>query len=1181
MAKVDIIQTSFAGGEFGPSLFGRTDIAQYQNACQTVENFLVRSYGPAISTPGSTYIYSASNSTLNTRLIKFVFNRSDAYAIEMGRYYFRFYTNGGIVITTGTTPFTLTHIYDETKISDVHYTQLNDVIYLAHPDHPPQKMIRVSSTNWSIADLNFLGGPFLDDNTTSTTITPSASSGTINITASASLFTVSGSTLGHHNSYWKIGGLALTNTTTGLQEEGYVKITYVTNATTATATVIKTLKVATATTVWAEGAWSAVRGYPGKVTFHERRLFFARTDYEPQKVWGSKVFDYENFALDTEADDDGLNLPLASNESNEIQWLASGKSLIAGTFGGAFVINSGSSEPITPSNANASEEVGFGSDSIAPKKIGNFLYYVQKFGRKLREMFYFWDQDTYKAVDRTILSPHILGDGIVDMDASQNPETILYCVLTSGTIATMTREADQDVTAWSRQVTAGTYSSIAIIPSQTNLYDEAWVIVERWINGTQKRFVELFEPIEPPDRQDANIYLHSALTYSAYEASSSSATSITLVGGTGKIPTTVGNVVISGSESVFGGGSALFDGSGDYVTFPDDADWQLGGSGGSCVFDGTGDYLSSADSADWQLGGGTGDFTIDCWVRFTSAASEMIFLSQRTDDNNFWQFGYDNAAGGIKFLARSLSSNLVNITAPLTPTINTWYHVAVVRSGNVFSVYINGTSGASDTQSVTIPDFTSSLFIGVYPSLVAYLNGYLDEIRISDSARWTTTFDPPTTDYSNDANTKLLLHLTSDFTDSSGSGHTVSANGDAAISTAIFIHQGDFTIEAWIRYVSTTGWQTMISQASGTNEWHFAKDSSDNLRFIAYVAGVQQVLLSGTMSTTANTWYHVAVVRSGTTSTLYLNGTALDSDTGLFNIPNSTGKLFIGDQNDGSDGSAGDGVNGYMDEVRISNSARWTANFTPSTSAYSNDSNTDLLLHLDADTQFSDSSQLTDPGTVTASGAYFNSSDVGQRIRGIDANGDTRGEGQITAYLTTSSCTLSITSVFLDASYAAGLWGLSVNTISGLDHLIGEQVNTLNDGEPGSLKTVASNTAGTITLDDDFFIVSAGLPYDQIIYTLPKEAGSQRGTSQGKIQRISEIAFKVNNSYKHFEAGGDADHLDIISATESTISLFTGIIENISFFDDYQRGSKVYIRNSDPLPIELLSIITTVDTFDK
>jgi len=764
MAKVNHIQTSFAGGEFGPSLFGRTDIAQYANACQTVENFLIRPYGPAISTPGTRFVREVSVSTLKTRLIKFIFNRSDAYVLEMGPLYFRFYTNGGIVITTGTTPFTLAHVFTEDELFDVQFTQLNDVIWLTHPDHPPQRLVRSAAASWSIADFAFLGGPFLDDNVSATTITPSASSGTINLTASTAVFTVSsGSTKGHVDSYWKLGQ-TLTNSTTGLEEQGYVQITDVVDTFTATATVIKNLTIAaaTATTDWAEGAWSAVRGYPARIVFHERRLFMARTATEPQKLWGSKVFVYDNFALDGAADDDGLNLALASNESNEIQWLASAKSLIAGTYGGPFIVNSGSSEPITPSNANASQQVSFGAEDIVPVGIGNFIYYVQRFGRKLRELFYFWDLDTYKAVDKTIFSPHILGEGIIDMDYQQNPDTILYCVLTNGTLATLTREVDQEVQAWAKQTTTGTYSSVAVIPSQTKSYDEVWVIVERWINSVQKRYVEVFENIEVPDRQDLCLYLHSALTYNAYDSTTSSSATISL---------------------------------------------------------------------------------------------------------------------------------------------------------------------------------------------------------------------------------------------------------------------------------SATG---------------------------------------------------------GTGSTI----------------------------------------------------------------------------------------------TITANTNYFVSGDVGQRIRAIDTDdGSTVGEAKITAFTSGTVIVATVKFVFDASSYAAGKWGLSVQTISGLSHLEAMTVSVLGDGGTDKpSKTVAS---GVIQLAYDYFVVNVGLPYDQILYVLPREAGSARGTSQGRVQKINEVAFKLNRSHKGFQVGGSSTTLDRAGTRDPNTELgtpellFTGIAPNITLQSDYEYGAQIYIKNEDPLPIEMLSIMSVLTTYDK
>ncbi len=161
--------------------------------------------------------------------------------------------------------------------------------------------------------------------------------------------------MGHIDTYWKIGGTR-TDSTTGLEVQGYVKISAITNPSTATATVVQTLSTASATTVWAQGSWSDVLGWPARTTFHQQKLFLARTTFEPQNVWGSKPFDYPNFAVDGGADGDAINIELASNEANEILWLAPGDALLAGTYGGEFTINSGDGSPLTPSNTNVSKE---------------------------------------------------------------------------------------------------------------------------------------------------------------------------------------------------------------------------------------------------------------------------------------------------------------------------------------------------------------------------------------------------------------------------------------------------------------------------------------------------------------------------------------------------------------------------------------------------------------------------------------------------------------------------------------------------------------------------------------------------------------------------------------------------------------------------------------------------------
>jgi len=222
---------------------------------------------------------------------------------------------------------------------------------------------------------------------------------------------------------------------------------------------------------------------------------------------------------------------------------------------------------------------------------------------------------------------------------------------------------------------------------------------------------------------------------------------------------------------------------------------------------------------------------------------------------------------------------------------------------------------------------------------------------------------------------------------------------------------------------------------------------------------------------------------------------------------------------------------------------------------------------------------------LTSSTAYFIDSDETMRIRAINSSGSTIGEFYITSWSTTKMVTGDIRYTFSSSTIAAGYWGLSVDAISGMDHLELETVKVLADG--GVDKPDKVVTGGTVSLAYNYFVVQCGLPYDQKLQLLPWEAGSSRGTSQGKIQRINQVAFKLNQSYRGFEMGGTEALAERVSWREPTTllgtpeELLTGILENISFRDDYRYGSQIFIKNDEPFPIEILSIMAMLDTQDK
>jgi hypothetical protein len=579
---------------------------QYYNGLEIAENCLVRPYGLIMNRPGSQYIAPVKFPSKVTRLIDFTFNEADAFMIEIGEGYFRFYTLGaavteapltitgatqadpceltitahGLVVddeiivedvggmvelnnnryrvntvpgvnsitlkdlagntvdATGFTAYTtggtaskiyeVTNPFTEDELTDIHYAQINDVLNLVHPDHAPKELIRSGTTNWTLFDVGFIGGPVQDANTTATTITPSSDTGATTLTASSPIFLA-----GHVGSTWRV-------------KNGYVDITGFTSTTIVTGTVQTGDNLGTgpgATTDWGEGSWSDVAGYPATVTYHERRRWYARTDTQPQTQWASKPFVYDDFTVGP-ADDDALNLTLNTEKANDIKWLSSGTTLATGTFGGEFVTSSGTNGiTITPDNANASRQTGWGSRNLQPQKIGNFVYYVQRAGRKIRELFYYWDLDTYKSVDMTVLSEHITESGIVDIAYQQNPDSTLWCLRDDGQFAVLVREEDQEVRAWSR-IKSGDdeYKSVATIPSNEGPYDEVWYIVSRTINGSVTQYVERFANPLVPERQAECFYVDSGLTYDAYDQTTGLGLTLSAVTGTSVTATASGSI---------------------------------------------------------------------------------------------------------------------------------------------------------------------------------------------------------------------------------------------------------------------------------------------------------------------------------------------------------------------------------------------------------------------------------------------------------------------------------------------------------------------------------------------------------------------------------------------------------------------------------------------------------------
>jgi hypothetical protein len=287
--------------------------------------------------------------------------------------------------------------------------------------------------------------------------------------------------------------LTVANFTTG----GQVRITAVAgNGLTATAEVEEWLGTdagsSKRTTLWYEGSFSTFRGFPRAVALHEQRLCFAAVGNEPTTIWASALDDFENFELGTNADN-SLQFSLAASEGNRINWMYSQSDLLVGTSGDEWTVGSAdTAQSLSATNIQARRQSSYGSKYMKASLVNDVLLFVQRNGRKVRELVYELNKDGWIAPDLTLLAEHITQGEIVELAYQQQPDAILWCVRGDGTLIAMTYERDQKVVGWHRHVTDGTVESVATIYG-VNTEDEVWVVVRRVTDGFERRYLERFQ----------------------------------------------------------------------------------------------------------------------------------------------------------------------------------------------------------------------------------------------------------------------------------------------------------------------------------------------------------------------------------------------------------------------------------------------------------------------------------------------------------------------------------------------------------------------------------------------------------------------------------------------------------------------------------------------------------------
>lgn len=162
MARVSPIITSFNAGELSPQLYGRVDVEKYVAGCRKMENFIPLVHGPARRRPGSYFVAEVKNSAKAVRTIPFEFSVTQAYILEFGDQYIRFYKDQG-QIESGGAAYEIASPYLEEHLAGIKYAQDADTMYLVHPLYAPRKLTRTGHTSWTLSLADFNNGPYLDE----------------------------------------------------------------------------------------------------------------------------------------------------------------------------------------------------------------------------------------------------------------------------------------------------------------------------------------------------------------------------------------------------------------------------------------------------------------------------------------------------------------------------------------------------------------------------------------------------------------------------------------------------------------------------------------------------------------------------------------------------------------------------------------------------------------------------------------------------------------------------------------------------------------------------------------------------------------------------------------------------------------------------------------------------------
>lgn len=492
MARFVEMQTNFTTGELDPLVRARVDLKAYDNALEVAQNVVCQPQGGVKRRPGSKFINQLEGSPdQGVRLVPFEFSTDDSYMLAFTTNRMYVYKDKQLITNINgsgndyldTTGYSITGAH----LDHMGWTQSADTLIIVDEDYAPVQIVRGGTdSTWTIANVQFVSVPkyayVLTKTNPAASITPSDVSGKVTITASASVFT--SAHVGQYINASPQGRAKIVKYNSGTSVSVVTEFPFFdTTATTATNWELET---------GYEDVWSASKGWPKTVTFHQGRLFFGGSKSRPSTIWGSKVGIYFDFEAIEGLDDDAVEATLDTNTFNSVVDIISGRDLQVFTTGGEFYVPQEGLNPITPTDFFFSTTSRNGAkEGIRVKQLESGILFIQRQGKALSEIAYSDTQLTYITSKISLLAGHLL-KGPKRMDirrgvATDENDLLLIVNEDDGSMTAFSLLRLQNVIAPSRFTTLGEYVDVGV--DITDIY----TVVKRQDEGVDKYYVEVFD----------------------------------------------------------------------------------------------------------------------------------------------------------------------------------------------------------------------------------------------------------------------------------------------------------------------------------------------------------------------------------------------------------------------------------------------------------------------------------------------------------------------------------------------------------------------------------------------------------------------------------------------------------------------------------------------------------------